>query len=129
MKDILQDNNLRQMPYSTPDGYFEGLKAGLKMIPVREKSGTRVLRKVVRYTAIAASVALLFTAGRFIFGKLAGADEFTEEDYIVFSDEMTNAIYQESYTEQYASTQKLTEEDLIEYRIDIGVEIEELEQL
>ena len=117
------------MPYSTPDGYFEGLKAGLKMIPAREESGSRVLRKVVRYTAIAASVALLFTAGRFIFGKLADADEFTEEDYIVFSDEMTNAIYQESYTEQYASTRKLTEEDLIEYLIYIGVEIEELEQL
>ena len=129
MKDILQDNNLRQMPYSTPEGYFEGLKAGLKMIPAREKSGTRVLRKVARYTAIAASVALLFTAGRFIFGKMADADEFTEEDYIVFSDDMTNAIYQESYTEQYASTQQLTEEDYIEYLIYIGVEIEELEQL
>ena len=129
MKDILQDNNLRQMPYSTPEGYFEGLKVGLKMIPAREKSGTRVLRKVVRYTAIAASVALLFTAGRFIFGKLAGADEFTEEDYIVFSDEMTNAVYQENYTDQYATAQELTEDDLIEYLIYTGVEIEEIEEL
>ena len=129
MKDILQDNNLRQMPYSTPDGYFEGLKVGLKMIPIRDKSGTRVLRKVARYTAIAASVALLFTAGRFIYGKLADADEFTEEDYIVFSEEMTNAVYQESYTDQYATAQDLTEEDLIEYLIYAGVEIEEIEEL
>lgn len=117
------------MPYSTPDGYFEGLKVGLKMIPAREKSGTRVLRKVARYTAIAASVALLFTAGRFIYGKLADADEFTEEDYIVFSDELTNAVYQESYTDQYATAQDLTEEDLIEYLIYTGVEIEEIEEL
>ena len=117
------------MPYSTPDGYFEGLKAGLKMIPVREKSHTKVLRMIARYTAIAASVALIFTAGRFFAGKVADMNELTEEDYIVFSDEMTNAIYQESYTEQYASTRQLTEEDLIEYLIYTGVEIEELEQL
>ena len=40
------------MPYSTPDGYFEGLKAGLKMIPAREK--TAPWR---RYAGIAAAAA------------------------------------------------------------------------
>lgn len=124
MKDVLQDNNLRQMPYSTPEGYFEGLKAGLKMIPAREKTAPWK-----RYAGIAAAAALLLTAGGFIAGRLSGRAEFSEEDYIVFSDEMTNAVYQESYTDQYATAQELTEDDLIEYLIYTGVEIEEIEEL
>ena len=112
------------MPYSTPEGYFEGLKAGLKMIPAREKT---VPWK--RYAGIAAAAVLLLTAGGFIVGRLSGRAEFSEEDYIVFSDEMTNAVYQESYTDQYATAQELTEDDLIEYLIYTGVEIEEIEEL
>ena len=42
---------------------------------------------------------------------------------------MTNAVYQESYTDQYATAQELTEDDLIEYLIYTGVEIEEIEEL
>ncbi len=112
------------MPYSTPEGYFEGLKAGLKMIPTRERS-----TPWRRYAGIAAAAAILLTAGGFIAGRLSGRTEFSEEDYIVFSDDMTNAIYQESYSEQYAETQQLTEDDLIEYLIYTGVEIEEIEEL
>ena len=32
MKDILQDKSLKKMPFSTPEGYFEELKAELKRL-------------------------------------------------------------------------------------------------
>ena len=80
------------MPYSTPDGYFEGLKAGLEAIPARQTIRVRHWR---RYAGIAAAAVLLLAE------RLTREDEFTEEDYIVFSDEMVNAIFQE-YAEQYA---------------------------
>lgn len=124
MKDILQDKSLKQMPYSTPEGYFDSLKAGLKTIPQRQ------VRKVVfwkRYGSIAAAAALLLAAGTIMFEATHRQDSFTEEDYIVFSDDMTNTLFQE-YADQYAEAQQLTEDDIIEYLIYAGVEVEEIEQ-
>lgn len=129
MKDILQNDSLKKMPYGVPDGYFENLKTELKMIPAQESVKTGILRRFVRYTAIAASVALLLMAGRFLTDRIAGTEDFTEEDYIVFSYDMTSTLYQEEYaTDQIASAQKITEEDIIEYLIYTGVEPEELEE-
>lgn len=124
MKDLLQDNSLKKMPYSTPEGYFDSLKAGLKTIPQRQ------VKKVVfwkRYVSIAAAVALLLAAGGIIYEAIHRQDSFTEEDYIVFSDDLTNTLFQE-YADQYAEAQHLTEDDIIEYLIYSGIGVEEIEQ-
>jgi hypothetical protein len=49
--------------------------------------------------------------------------DFSQEDYIVFSDEMTSTIM---YEEDLWYADAATEEDMIEYLIYIGTEIDEL---
>lgn len=66
-----------------------------------------------RYAGIAAAV-LFLAAGGFLAERLTSGEEFTEEDYIVFSDDF-NSVYQE-ISGQYASAD-LTEDDIIEYLI------------
>ena len=119
MKDILQDKSLKQQPYSVPEGYFDELKSSLKMIPARSR---RKMFHPWTWTA-AAVVTILIAAGSFFLGRYTDRLDLTEEDYIVFSDDL-NTVYQE-ISGQYASTD-LTEEDIIEYLIYTGVEVEEL---
>lgn len=120
MKDILQDKSLKQSPFNIPDGYFDSLKTSMKMIPLREKTK----RQNVWKWAVAAAVTILIAAGTFFIGQLAHPEEFSEEDYIVYSGELTDVIYDE-YTQQYA--EGMSEEDIIEYLIYIGTEVEDIE--
>lgn len=95
------------------------MKAGLKIIPAHQMR--KVSHRRWRYAGIAAAV-LFLAAGGFLAERLTSGEEFTEEDYIVFSDDF-NSVYQE-ISGQYASAD-LTEDDIIEYLIYIGVEVEE----
>ncbi len=118
-KDILRDNpQLKTMPFETPSGYFETLKDELKA--GSRQSSVRV--RTAPYFALAAIFAVLIAAGGFFLTGY-GADEFTEEDYIVFSEDMTNTILYNS-DQQYADA--LTEDEIIEYLIHSDVDIEEL---
>lgn len=63
----------KQIPYSTPEGYFENLKAGLKAIPAREGAGEpSPARKMAPYFALAATLAVAFILGGAILRKTAG---------------------------------------------------------
>ena len=123
MKDILQNNSLRQQPYSIPEGYFDELKSSLKTIPVQNRR--RRFQPWI-WTA-AAAAAILIAAGSFFLGRYSNEDDLTEEDYIAYSEELTGIIYDEG-TEQYADASSMTEDEIIEYLIYTGVEIEELEE-
>ena len=117
MNDILDNKSLKTMPYKVPEGYFEELKDNLRPV-VRHGSPWRK----VSYTAIAATVALLIGAGAFLLKSEAETD-FTQEDYLVFSDDMTNTIF---YSDDELYAEAVTEDDIIEYLIYIDTEIEEL---
>lgn len=119
MKDILNDKSLKSMPYDLPEGYFEGLKKDLKECRKDRRSG---LKRFTPYAAMAAMFALLVAAGGF-FLERASEEEFSQEDHIAFSDEMTSIMYDEM-EEQYADA--MTEDDIIEYLIYTGTEIDEL---
>ena len=117
-KDILRDHiHLKEMPFSTPDGYFDGLKQ-----KVTSCHSSTIWNKFTPYVALAAMFALLVAAGSFFLGH-ASEDCYTEEDYIVFSDNMTNIIFNE-YEQQYAEV--INEDDIIEYLIYTGIDIEDL---
>lgn len=119
MKDILKDNiSLKDMPFSTPEGYFDELKA--ELITGREKQRGR--KHFTSYLALAAMFTLILAAGGFFLERTTD-EGFSHEDYIVFSEDMTNTIFYES-DEQYADA--VTYDDIIEYLIYTGTEIEDL---
>lgn len=113
-KHILKDNTeLKSMPFTVPEGYFEGLKAELKTIPKQVKPARVVKWKpFVRFASIAAVIAALITAGAFFLGKDGEDAGFT--------------VIQED-AGYYADIQSLTEDDIIEYLISTGVELEDIE--
>ena len=113
-KNILKDNaELKSMPFTVPEGYFKGLKAELKTIPKQAKPAKVVKwQPFVRFASIAAVVAALSTAGPFFLGKGGEDTGFT--------------VIQEE-AGYYADLQSLTEDDIVEYLISTGVELEDIE--
>ena len=114
-KHILKDNaELKSMPFTVPEGYFEGLKAELKTIPEQQMKPARVVKwkPFVRFASIAAVMAALIAAGAFFLEKDGEDAGFT--------------VIQED-ANYYADLQSLTEEDIIEYLISTGVELEDIE--
>lgn len=104
-KDILQNRQLKQMTYAVPEGYFSSLEQSLKDIPCQNREKVTTWKKMTPYIAMAAMFALIMVAGGFFVGK-----SWTEN----------------KTTDQYAEV--VTEDDILEYLIYTGVEIEELEQ-
>ena len=121
--DILKEcGNLKEMPFSLPEGYLESLRNELKAIPRLDEKKVPIFRRLIPYISLAAAFAMIVTIGGFILEKTDGTD-FSHEDYIVFSEDMTNTILYDT-DEQYADA--LSDDDIIEYLIYTGVEIEEL---
>lgn len=103
-QDILQNTQLKKSPFSVPENYFSSLNESLTEIPKRSK--TNNARKWVTYTAIAATFALL----------IAGTG-------ILLKWDNNNSI------NGYAVAEELTEDDLVEYLIYTGVDLEDFEDL
>ena len=53
-------------------------------------------------------------------------DEFTEEDYLVFSEDFSTEVLYSAST-LYAYTETLSDEDIIQYLIDSDWEIDDIE--
>ena len=125
VKDILKENTqLKQMPFSTPEGYFESLKQNLK----DKGHDSRGIGAVAIWSriSVAAAIAILVTAGAILMSSPSTANEFTEEDYIVFSDDIsTDVIY--SASTLYAYTEEISDEDIILYLIDSDWEADVIE--
>lgn len=124
-RDILTtQKELKERPFSVPDGYFETFRAEA----VRNSTITIAspLRRLVPYMALAASFALLLGVGLSLNGNLKTIDEFSTEDYILFSDSMIHTIYDDDATYQYADAE-LMDEDIIEYLIYTGESPESIE--
>ena len=125
-QDILtSQKELKERPFSVPDGYFESFKA-----EAMRKSTAPVIspwRKAVPYMAVAASLALLLGVGLSLNENINAHDEFSTEDYILFSDTMIRTIYdRDDVTYQYADAE-LMAEDIIEYLIYTGESPESIE--
>lgn len=116
MNDILDNKSLKAMPYDVPEGYFDNLRSSLLQKSVKPQ------KRWPSYIAIAASFALLIAAGGWLMLNDKPSD-FSQEDYIVFSDDMTNTVM---YEDDLWYADAATEEDMIEYLIYIGTEIDEL---
>lgn len=103
-QDILQNEQLKSSPFCVPDNYISSLNADLNKIP-KKNAGTKV-NKWISYAAIAATFALLILGG----GMLLKWQDQTA-------------------TISYAEAQELTDDDIIEYLIYTGVDLEDFEDL
>ena len=122
-KDILKENiHLKQMPFSTPECYFDELKSQIKVQEKCSSEHRSLLTRLSPYISLAAAFALIIAAGGFFLNRNHEMD-FTEEDYIVFSDDMTNTIL---YGSDGLYADALTEEDIMEYIIYSDIDINEL---
>lgn len=124
-KDILKDvAELRRMPYSVPEGYFDTFRREMK------KPQTQVVSlwsRIIPYASVAAVFIFLVSAGTFILERTTDTRDFTQEDYILFSENFSlNTIYQVHEETQLADA-SLADEDIIEYLIYTGVSAEEIE--
>ncbi len=120
-KDILAERpELKTMPYSVPDGYFDSFKDRIR--PCAETQPQ--WKRTVPYISVAAAAALLVGVGLHMPSS-DNDDEFTQEDFLVFSDTMGNTEY---YMDQLADAE-IADEDIIDYLIYSGVSAEEIELL
>lgn len=123
--DILKDcTELKQMPFSVPEGYFDSFK-NANAVPVAKR--VSLWNRIVPYVAMAAVFVSLVAAGTFFLERSTPQYQMTEEDYVMFADNMMNTIaYEMEYGDQIAEAD-LSEEDIINYLIYTGVSAEAIE--
>lgn len=123
--DILKDYpELRQTPFTVPEGYFDSFKAA-NAVPVARKLS--LWNRVAPYAAVAAVFVFMVAAGTFILEQSVPQYPMTEEDYVMFSDNMMNTIaYEMEYGTQLAEAE-VSDEDIINYLIYTGVSAEHIE--
>ena len=123
-RDILANNpKLKEQFYSVPDGYFSGFKAGMTPYEAVEPS---LARRLVPYLSMAAVFIFLVTAGTFFLQRTTPSDEFTQEDFILYSSNISGIGLYEEETDQLADA-SIADEDIIEYLIYSGISAEEIE--
>lgn len=123
-RDILADNpKLKEQVYSVPDGYFSGFKAGMTPYASVEPS---LARRLVPYLSMAAVFIFLVTAGTFFLQQTTPADEFTQEDFILYSSNISGIGLYEEEPDQLADA-GIADEDIIEYLIYSSISAEEIE--
>ena len=122
-KDILKENlKLKDMPFSVPEGYFDSFKR-----EVCKQQTPSLWKRFVPYASVAASFLLIVSAGTFILEKTVSKDLMSQEDYIVFSDNMMNTINYEMDSDYKLAEAEINDEDIINYLIYSGISAEEIE--
>lgn len=123
-QDILTSQQaLKERPYTVPDGYFEAFRA--EAIRRSSTQPAKPLGRVVPYLAVAASVALILGLGLSFSQK--DIDTLSEEDYILFSDNLIRTDLEEGGLYGQLAEAEVYNEDIIEYLIYIGESPESIE--
>ena len=129
-KDILKSTReLKSLPYSVPDGYFDRMKADMvSFVTGRDERQKPLVARLAPYAAVAAAFLFLVTAGTFILEKTTPARDQAEIDEFYFYSNMipvTDPYAVETIQEdRYGEIQ---DEDIIEYLIYSGVTAEVIE--
>lgn len=123
--DILKysSDELRKMPYTVPEGYFEQVKAEISRSTAAEE-GVSLWRKAVPYISVAATFLIMVSAGTFFLEKTTQQEGMTYEDYLVHSDMLIEAEYEQ---DTQIADAAIADEDIIEYLIYTGVTAEDIE--
>ena len=124
--DILTSRpELKDRPFGIPEGYFEAFKT--EMAARTAKPQISLWSRSIPYMAVAASLALILSVGSIVKKSFGTGSEFTDEDYILFSNSfVSTAEYDSAESYQFAEAE-LMDEDIIEYLIYLGVSPESIE--
>lgn len=130
-QDILQNKELKETPFSVPDGYFEDFKQEITRYAHPVVYKTSVFHKLVPLAYFAAMFAFIAVLGHIFIrnGEVPESAEVEEysEEYLVFSDDLTELAIHNYENEDNHIVAEINEEDIIEYLIYIGVSPEEIE--
>lgn len=123
--DILKNSSeeLRKTPYRVPAGYFGQVKEEI-MHKAAAEEGTGLWRKAVPYLSMAAAFVLMVMTGTFILENATQQNGMTYEDYLVHSDVLISAEYEQ---DSQVAEATLDDEEIIEYLIYTGVTAEVIE--
>lgn len=126
-KDILTlHKELKDNPYSAPEGYFDSFRDKMAgRMPAEEIS---LWKRTIPYLAMAASFALLLTAGSLVLNKMTPDGEMSQEDFMIFSDNLINTYLYEDESSLQIADAELQNEDIIEYLIFTGISPEMIEE-
>lgn len=123
--DIFQGSpELKKMPFSVPEGYFDSLREDLKKPRTIKMS---VWGRLSPYAAVAAVFIFMVSAGTFLLERTTPEQEMTHEDYFLFSDNMMISTIYEMEEEEQIADADIADEDIIEYPIYSGITAEEIE--
>ena len=122
-RNILDMNpQLKEQAYSVPEGYFEGFKSQMRPYHQVQQKWTG---RIAPYISIAAAFALLVTAGTFFLQRTTPSEEFTQEDFLLFSSNVSRIDYYEEMDR--IADADIADEDITEYLIYCGVSAEVIE--
>ena len=123
-QDILSEKpQLRKQAYTVPEGYFEELRSQIKPPQTVQLNWTQ---KLVPLVSMAATFILMVTAGTFFLQRTTPSEEFTQEDFLVFSSEISRMDYYEEM--DHVADADIADADIIEYLIYSGISAEEIER-
>ena len=129
-KDILKSApELKNLPYSIPDGYFDRLKAeAVNNVRESEERQRPFIARLAPYAAVAAAFVFLVTAGTFLLERTTRATQSEMDEFYFYSNmiPVTDPYAVETIKVDYEND-NLEDEDIIEYLIYSGVTAEVIE--
>ena len=113
-KDILKETSLKECPFSVPEDYFDSLRKKVMRYPEPVTVPKSGLRRILLVTAsVAATMLIMVTAGTLLLDKTTPEDTYTQEDYLVFSDNITEDLLYDIYAEADIMEEVSTETHII----------------
>ena len=122
-RDILAENpQLRKQAHTAPEGNFEEFNSQMKPYRTAQQNWAE---RLVPLVSMAATFILLVTAGTFFLQHTTRSEDITQEDFLVFSSDVSKIDYYEEM--DHIADADVADEDIIEYLIYSGVSAEEIE--
>lgn len=124
---FLESDNMRQMPFDVPAGYFESLQTRLEAIPAAHPTERRVFvplwQKISPYLALAACFLSIVFVGNFFLSKQSvGSEDASLQAYqqFIYADltPVTNPYVVFDDEDYYTET--ADEDDIVNYLISSG---------
>lgn len=128
-RDILDEERLHNDPFMVPEGYLEGLSLKAAQI-AREQGACRptIARRVAPYVAIAASFAAIVAIGSAVLKNVHFGSSEIDQDAL-FAEYLVPVTEPESvYYLAMNDSEELTEEEIVEYLIESGATLEEINE-